>query len=141
MKAPWHLWIVGVVGLIWHLGGGLDYSLTQYDYGPYMEQFTDEQRVYFDSFPTWVVATWASAIWLSVLGSVLLLMRSRGAVLSFGVALICVFATDIYNYLLADQPMHEVVGQEAIWFGLAIVAVAIFHWLYARALYRRGVLA
>ena len=28
-KAPWHLWVVGVVGFLWSAMGALDYVMTQ----------------------------------------------------------------------------------------------------------------
>ena len=140
MRAPWHLWVVGTVTLAWNGMAAADYAMTQYAYEPYMSQFTPAQLAYFNSFPTWVQATWALAVWLSVAGSLLLLARSRFASNAFGLALIFMAATFLHNFVLADVKMYDVVGREAAFFTARIVAVAVALWNYARAMDRSGVL-
>lgn len=140
MHAPWHLWVVGVVTLLWNGFAGFDYVATQYGLEFYMAQFTDEQRAWFEGFPAWVQGSWAIAVWGSVLGSLFLLMRSRWAGAAFGLALIFMVVTAIHNFGLAEVKMPEVVGDEAIWFSLVIFAVGVFEWLYARQMRKAGVL-
>ena len=140
MPAPWHLWLIGIVSLVWNGVGAADYVMTQIQFELYMSQFTEEQRGFFESFPSWVQGSWAMAAWLSVLGSILLLVRSRYAGASFGLALIFMAATFVHNFILAEVRMNEIAGSEALWFTLAIVVVAILLWAYARAMRRRGVL-
>ena len=82
MKTPWHLWVIGVVTLLWNAGGAFDYLMTETRAQWYLDQFTPEQLDYFYGFPPWVVASWAVGVWFAVLGSVLLLVRSRHAVRS-----------------------------------------------------------
>ncbi len=141
MRAPWHLWLIGIVSLIWNGMGAADYVMTQTNFEVYMSQFTPEQRAYFSGFPSWVQGSWAMAVWLSVLGSFLLLVRSRYAGASFGLSLIFIAATFVYNFVLAEVKMNQIAGSEALWFSLAIVIVAVLLWIYARAMRRRGVLA
>ena len=141
MRAPWHLWLIGIVSLIWNGFAAADYDMTQIQFEPYMSQFTDEQRAYFLSFPSWVQGSWALAVWLSVLGSILLLVRSRYAGAFFGLALIFLAATFVHNFLLAEVRLDEIAGTEALWFSLVIVIVAILLWFYARTMRRLGVLA
>lgn len=140
MRAPWHLWLVGIVSLLWNAMGAFDYSATQFAWESYMSQFTPEQRTYFDSFPAWVVSTWALAVWLSVAGSLLLLLRSALAAPCLGIALVAMAATFLHNFVLSDVSMTEIAGPEALGFSAAIAAVAVALFLYARAMRRRGVL-
>lgn len=140
MKAPWHLWVIGIVTLIWNAFGVADYVMTQYDYAPYMAQFSEDQRTYFDSFPAWVQAAWALAVWVSLAGSLALLMRSRLAATFLGLALVCMAISFTHNFFLADITMPEVVGQEAIWFTIVIIVVAVLLWVYARHMRVVGVL-
>ena len=140
MKAPWHLWVVGILSLIWNAFGAADYVMTQLQYEPYMAQFTEFQRAYFASFPAWVQATWALAVWLSVAGSLALLMRSKFSGILFGVALLCMAATFLHNFVLAEVKMAMVVGSSAIWFSIAIICVAVLVWNYARRMGELGVL-
>ena len=141
MPAPWHLWVIGIVSLIWNGVGAADYVMTQIQYAPYMSQFTDEQRDYFSSFPSWVQGTWALAVWISVLGSILLLARSRYAGACFGLAIVFMAATFVHNFVLAEVRMNQIAGAEALWFSMAIVVVALGLWFYARAMRHRGILA
>lgn len=141
MRAPWHLWLIGLVTLAWNGFAAADYVMTQYRYEPYMSQFTPEQLAYFESFPAWVQGTWALAVWLSVAGSLLLLFRSRLAAACFGLALVFMAATFVHNFVLAETKMSDIMGPEAFYMTGAIVVVAVLLWLYARAMVRRGVLA
>lgn len=140
MKAPWHLWLIGIVALIWNGFGAADYVMTQYDYTPYTAQFTDAQRTYFNSFPSWVQAAWALAVWLSVAGSLALLLRSRLAAVFFGLSLVSMAFSFTHNFFLADVTMPDVVGPEAIWFTIVIIVVAVLLWAYARRMRVVGVL-
>ena len=46
-KTPWHIWVVGVGSLLWHLIGATDYVMTQTKNEQYMANFTPEQLDYF----------------------------------------------------------------------------------------------
>ena len=76
-KTPWHLWVVGLISLLWNAMGVLDYVMTMSKNEAYLSEFTQEQLDYFFSFPTWVVVSWTVAVWGSLLGSLLLLLRKR----------------------------------------------------------------
>ncbi len=141
MRAPWHLWLIGVVSLVWNGFSAADYVMTQIQLESYMSQFTDAQRAYFTSFPSWVQGSWALAVWLSVSGSILLLLRSRYAGACFGLALLFMGATSVHNFILAEISMIQIAGSGALWFSLSIVIVAMLLWFYARTMRQRGVLA
>lgn len=140
MKTPWHLWAIGVVTLFWNAMGALDYTMTQLQNEAYLANFSTEERAWFQSFPAWVEATWAIAVWFAVAGSILLLARKRIAVPVLGISLISMVTNAIHNFVLADVTMPEVVGAEAVWFTLAIFVIALATWLYARQMRQVGVL-
>jgi ribose/xylose/arabinose/galactoside ABC-type transport system permease subunit len=138
-RAPWHLWVVGGLALVWNAIGAMDYVMTQTRNEAYMAQFTPEQLEYFYGFPAWVVAAWAIAVWGGLLGAILLLLRRRLAVPVFLVSFIAMVITTIYNYLLSDG--MRVMGDAAtLAFTGAIFFIALLLWLYARAMAQRGVL-
>ena len=76
-STPWHLWVVGILGVLWDAVGAWDYLATETQNEAYMSRFTPEQLEFFYGFPTWVVAFWALAVWGGVLGTILLLLRKR----------------------------------------------------------------
>ncbi|MEJ2548287.1 MAG: hypothetical protein P8125_10795 [Gemmatimonadota bacterium] len=137
-RTPWHLWVVGIVALLWNLVGAYDYLMTQTQNEAYMGRFTAEQLEYFYGFPTWVVATWAIAVWGALLGAILLLLRKRLAAPVFLVSFISMIVTSIYNFGLSDGA--RVMGTPAVAFSAVIFLFALGLWLYARAMVRQGVL-
>ncbi|MCP5085328.1 MAG: hypothetical protein GY952_00765 [Rhodobacteraceae bacterium] len=140
MRGPWHVWVIGITSLIFNAGGALDYVMTQTQNPEYMGRFTEAQLDYFYGFPIWVVAAWAVAVWCAVLGSLLLLVRTRWAASAFGVSLTAMAVTFVQNFFLSEVRMQDVVGPEALWFSGLIAAIAIALFLYARWMAKRGVL-
>src|SRR3546814_11492179 len=51
VKTPWHLWVVGVLSLLWNAVGAFDYTMTKLNDADYLSAFTPEQIAYFQSFP------------------------------------------------------------------------------------------
>lgn len=137
-RAPVHLWIVGVLALVWNAFGAFDYLATQLRYEPYMSQFPQEQLEYFYGFPAWAVAAWAFGIWGAFFGSIALLLRKRWAVWLFGLSLVGMAVTTIYNFVLTEG--LEIMGTVGAIFTAVIWIVAILLFLYARAQEKKGVL-
>ena len=130
-KTPWHIWVVGIVALLWNAMGAMDYAMTQFRVESYMGQFTDEQLAFFYGFPSWVQATWAIAVWGAVLGSILILLRNKLAVPVFWIALLAMAATAIHNFFLSEVSMTEIAGTGAVWFSLAIFVVSVLLVIYS----------
>ncbi len=140
MKAPIHLWIVGIISLLWNAIGAMDYVMTQFGNVDYLAALTPEQLAYLTNAPAWFDAFWATGVWFSVLGSLLLLFRSRLARPAFGLSLIGLAGASVYSYGVSDPSSVEIMGTFAVYFTVAICVVLIALWLYARAMTRRGVL-
>ncbi len=137
-KTPAHLWIIGVVAFLWNVMGAFDYSATQLRLDFYMSQFSPEQLDYFYSFPSWVDASWAIAVWSSLLGSLCLLLRKSWAAWLFGLAILGLAVTTLFNFVLSNG--LEVMGSEAAAFTAVIWVIAVLLFFYARAMAGRGVL-
>ena len=138
VATPKHLWIIGIVTLLWNMMGAFDYLMTQTKNASYMAQFEQAQLDYFYNFPTWLVVFWALAVWGSVAGSVLLLMRKRQAVPVFIASFASMVITSIYNFGFSNGA--EVMGSMGFVFSVVIFIVALGLWLYSRAMQVRGVL-
>ena len=137
-RAPWHLWLVGIFGLLWNSVGAFDYFMTQTRSESYMDRLTAEQLEVLNGFPTWLVASWALAVWGGVLGALLLLMRKGLAVPVLVASLVAMAVTAIQDFSSANG-MYETAGTGP-GFVLLIFAIAFGLWLYARAMSQRGVL-
>ena len=138
-RTPWHLWVVGVVGLLWNAMGALDYVMTQTRNEAYMSDFTPEQLDFFYGLPAWVVAFWAIAVWGAVLGALLLLFKRRHAVWVFLASLIALVITAFHNYILSNG--MEVMGDPfSLTFTAAIFVIAVALFYYSRAMDKRKIL-
>jgi hypothetical protein len=140
MKTPWHLWLVGVLSLLWNSMGALDYTMTKTQNASYMANFTPDQLDYFYSFPTWANLGWAVGVWFAVAGSFLLLFRSRLALWSFVLSFIGMITTLVYQFAFAETKMLELMGLGPALFTLAIFVVGLLLIIYARAQKTSGVL-
>ncbi len=138
-RTPWHLWVIGVVALLWNAMGALDYVMTQTRNEEYMSNFTPEQLSFFYGFPAWVDAAWAIAVWGGVLGPLLLLIRRRYAVWVFLASLIAMVITAFQNYVLSNG--MEIIGDAfTLGFTAAIFLAALALFLYARTMQQRNIL-
>ncbi len=140
MKPPLHLWVVGIVSLLWNSFGALDYLMTQMRADWYVSQFTPDQLDYFYSLPAWADGAWALGVWFAVLGSVFLLVRSRFAALAFFVSFAGMIAATIYPVAISEQSLTDLIGPGAILFSAAIVVVGFLLIWYARSMRINGVL-
>jgi hypothetical protein len=136
---PWHLWVAGILALLWNLGGAFDYLMNQTGNETYLSQITPEQREFFRAFPAWVVAAWAIAVWGGLLGVVLLLARRRFAVPVLWVSFLAMLVTAFRNFVLADG-IKVIGGTANLVFTAVIFLAALALPLYAMALAKRGVL-
>jgi hypothetical protein len=138
LKTPWHLWVIGIIALLWNAVGAFDYLATKLQYEPYMSAFSQEQLEYFYAFPTWAVACWAVGVWGALLGSLALLLRKSWAVFLFGASILGMLGTTIYNFVLSNGA--AIMGDGAVAFSAVIWVIALFLYAYSLAMAKRRVL-
>ena len=143
MKTPWHIWAVGLVTLLWHGFGAYDYLMSQLRNAAYLEMIPAEQRAgmlaYLDAMPAWATSTWALGVWGSVLGSALILLRSRHAVTAFVVSLLGLIGTSLYTYVIAPASAMSGGGM-ALMISATILIVLLATLYYARRQVAAGTL-
>lgn len=142
--APWHLWAVGGLSLLWNCFGALDYTMSQLRNRAYLDSAAqgmgitgDQMIAYIDSFPAWMHAFWALGVWGALIGSILLLLRQRHAVWAFGGSLLGLAMTQAYQ-AFAPKPAW---ADQAVVMTLAIWSIATFLLIYAVSMKNKGVLA
>ena len=138
-RRPAHLWIVGILAAVWNGFGSLDYTMTQLRNPGWMAQMTDEQRAFMESAPAALDATWAMGVWGGLIGSLLLLARSRFATAAFTVSLLGLAGNSLVQ-LLAPEPSPHLDSTGGLILHLAIWAIAIGLLVYAWRMRGRGVL-
>lgn len=137
---PKHLWIVGILSLLWNGFGGYDYTMSHTGGLAYFESMGLDAAAYawFQEFPVWATAAWAIGVWGSVLGSILLLMRSRHAATAFLISIIGAVISFGYQFTSARPPSLE--GGMATAMPVVILIVIALQWYYARRQAAAGVL-
>lgn len=141
-KAPWHLWVVGILTLIFNLGGVIDYTMSQLRNRDYLEMSGvgyDVMVGWIESFPIWAHGFWALGTWGAFLGSLLLLLRSRHAVTAFLISIIGLAGTSIAQFLFVETP-EDLKGPGMIVFSIVIVVVTVGLYFYSREMAKRDVL-
>lgn len=138
-RTPAHLWIVGIVSLLWNAFGCLDYTMTNLRNPAWLANMTADQLAYQNSLPAWLTAFWAIGVWGGLAGSVLLLMRSRYCVWAFALSFVGAVVGLGYQMFLTEMPASMKNGGMAIipWF---IILFAAFLFWYAWNAERKGVL-
>lgn len=143
--APWHLWVIGIVALLFTGFGGYDYTMTQLGDRAHvaasvepMGVSADAALAYFADFPLWLDFLWAIGVWGAVLGAVLLLLRKRLASRAFLTSLIAFIITNTYGFA---NPMPGMTDPNAVYIVTGVVFLVMLGLLlYARAMTTRGVL-
>ena len=136
---PVHLWVVAGVTTLWNAFGALDYTMTQTRSAAWMAQLSPAQIAWLDAAPAWAVASWACGVWGALVGSLLLLARSRHAVIAFAVSLAGLAVNTLFQ-ATSPMPGSHMDGGGALALHLAIWAVAIALLAYALRMRARGVL-
>jgi hypothetical protein len=135
MKTPWHIWVVGALSLLWHAGGAFDYLMSQTRNQSYLAMMPDDLRAqmiaYLDAMPVWAGSSWAIGVWGAVLGSALILARSRHAVSALWLSMVGLAATTAYTYLLSGTTIEMLTGGSAKLFSAAIFVVLALVIAYA----------
>jgi hypothetical protein len=138
-RAPVHLWIVGILSLLWNAYGCYDYWMTQTHDADYLAQFPADALTYWQSLPPWLTAFWAVGVWGGLAGSVLLLMRSRYSVWAFALSAIGAVVGLGYQLFMTEMPASMKQGIMGImpW---VIIVVALFLAWYSWDQDKKGVL-
>jgi hypothetical protein len=129
VRTPRHLWIVGVLALVWNAFGCTDFSMTVTHNPAWMAPLSPEMIDWLDNAPSWTIVTWALGVWGGLAGALLLLLRSRWAVAAFTISLLGLAVNQIYPFV-SDVPAM-LTSPKSIGITLVIWVLALFLLWYA----------
>lgn len=135
MKAPWHLWAVAILALLWNAAGAYTIMMAQ---AGRLADLKPEEAAYYAAQPIWFVIATDMSLLAAIAGAVALLLRSRAAAWLFALSLVSILVTNVYD--LAAGTSRTLANQTAAIVTGGIVAIAILELAYARAMRKRGVL-
>ena len=142
VKTPWHLWLMGVLSLLWNGFGAFDFIQTTTRGEAYMRAagFDDAMVAYYEAMPGWMYVPWTLGVWGAVIGSVMLLLRRRWAVPAFGLSLVGALISLIYGKLIDPPPPAPPELAAMSWMPIVILLIAVLLFGYAFNMRKRGVL-
>jgi hypothetical protein len=138
--APWHLWLVGLLMLIWNAMACVSHVMTLTQNAAYFRStgVTPQIAAYFAASPAWYVVAWTIGVWGGVVAAVGLLMRKSWTVWWVTASQLAMVINSVATLLNPDA--YEVLGNVG-WIGAIVrIALGAFLVLYSMAMKRRGVL-
>ena len=138
-KTPTHLWVVGILALLFNAMGAIDYLAMRFKMEAYIAQLTDEMLAYYDSFPVWMEIAWPLSVWSAVIGAVLLLMKNKMAITAFAVSTVAYLVAAVHTFGV-NPPPEGVSTTGSTIFSVVIGVQLALLWYYARAMTAKGVL-
>jgi hypothetical protein len=143
-RAPVHLWIVGILALLFDGYGSFDYTMTRMRNTDYIAKAMpgvdpNAALAWVDAMPMYAQVGWAVGVWLGLLGAVLLLMRSRWAVWSLGMSFVGAVLSLGWQLALAP-PLAGATGAMVTVMPCVIILIAAFLFWYAWTMEKKGVL-
>ena len=141
VKTPWHLWVVGIIGVLWNGFGCYDFFMTTTVGEPYLRAYgmTEEMIAYFNAMPGWLTPAWGVGVGGGALGALLLLLRKKLAFPVFIASFAGFLITVIYQYGFSNGA--AVVEQSGMIMSAVIGAICLFYIWYANAVSKNGVLS
>jgi hypothetical protein len=132
---PWHLWVVGILTLVWNGAGAATIVMAQaggrLDMDPH-------EIAYYANQPLWFVVTTDVATFAPIAGAVALLMRHRSAVWLFATSLAAVVFNNAYDVAAGTSLALADSGWRGV--TIAVVVIALLQFAYAWRLRTRGIL-
>jgi hypothetical protein len=140
VRAPWHLWVVGVIAVLFNAIGVFDFVMSMAQGAKYQASagMTPAQIAYYQQMPGWMTGVWAVGVFGAFLASIFLLMRRKTAFGLFVVSLAAFLVDLLYMYVLSNG--RDVIGRQMATVNVVILALLAFFTWYAGAMGKRGVL-
>lgn len=140
VKTPWHLWLVGVIALLFNSVGVFDFVMSMAQGATYLASagMTPDQIAHYQQMPGWMTAVWAVGVFGAFGASILLLLRRRQALPVFIVSLAAFLVSLVYTYLLTNG--GAVMGPQMAVMSAVIAGLLVCFAGYSHFMTRRGVL-
>lgn len=128
-------WVIAIVALLWNAVGVMAYLGDVYMSAEAMAAFTQAQQDVYASRPAWAVGAFALAVFAGLIGSVLLLLRSKWSQQLFVFSVLALIAQNYYWFVLADALD---VFPDGHWVPLIVFIIALVLVWYSRSLANKG---
>ncbi len=131
--APRWFTLAALAAVAWELFGCFTY-LMQVRVDP--ASLPVDQRALWDAAPSWMIAAYAVAVWVGLVGAILLVMRRRLAEKLLLVSLVAVLVQ--FSALLLVPELRNLTTSDALFLPFVIIVVCYVIWHFAFAARRAG---
>lgn len=131
-------WIIAIIGIIWNAMGVDGYLNQTYKTDRFKTMYTEEQLDIIFNLPPWVTAAFAIAVFSSVIGCILLLLRKKLAKKFLLIGLIAVVVQTTYNLFM--NPGREMYRSFEYTMLIMIPIFSLFLYWYAKKCVPDGIL-
>jgi len=134
-KTPWHLWVVGVLALLWFAAGAYTFFMALQGRLPDMDP---EEAAYYANLRILQIALLGVNTISGVVAALVLLLRSKLSTWLFAVSLVGIIVLNTAELITGDSRM--LVDRGALIATIVIFAIAVLLVVYASRMTKRGVL-
>ncbi|RIX32130.1 hypothetical protein [Sphingomonas edaphi] len=132
-NVPGWFWAGAALALLWEAFGCFTY-VSQVTTDP--ATLPIDQRAMWEASPSWMIAAYAIAVWVGLIGAALLLMRRKVAVPVLMVSLLAVVVQ--FSALVLVPQLRETTPSEALLVPVVIVIACYVIWQFSKLAARRG---
>jgi len=134
-RTPWHLWVVGILALLWCAAGAYTFFMAQQGRLPNIDP---EEAAYYANLRIWQIALLGVNTIGGVVAALLLLLRNKLSMWLFAVSVLGIIVINTAELITGDSRM--LVDRGALIATPVIFAIAVLLVVYASAMKKRGVL-
>lgn len=140
VKAPWHIWLIGVIALLFNSIGVFDFVMSMAQGAEYQASagMTPDQIAHYQAMPSWMIVVWAVGVFGAFLASILLLLRKELSLPVFTLSLAAFLISLLYTYVLTDG--GAIMGLQMAIASAVISGLLVFFIWYTWYMTMRGVL-
>lgn len=130
-KTPWHLWVVGVIAVLFNFIGVFDFVMSRVQGPAYLASagMTPDQIAHYQQLPAWMTFVWALGVFSAFAASILLLLRRKSAAPVFVLSLAAFLLSQFHTYVLSNG--GEIMGQQMAITSAVIAILLLLFGIYA----------
>ncbi len=133
-KVHWSYWLIGIIALLWHVGGCLNYLMQTNP--EVVMKFPESHRAIIEGRPVWATGGFAIGVFVGALASLLLLLRKKAAIYGFVLSLIGIVVTMIHTIGIASSAVVFRPSEIFIMVVLPVIVTALLIW-YSNQAHRK----
>jgi len=137
ISVHWSFWLIGVVALLWNVGGAINYIMqTNLEF---VAAMPDTHRAIIEGRPAWATGGFAVGVFGGALGCLLLLFRKSIALYVFIASLLGIIVTMIHTINVASSKIDFTSVEIFVMILLPIIVAAILIWYAKQAMNKRWI--